>query len=148
MSCPQCRENALHGWRLADNKHMRMSGYPAKVMSTSWSPKGKWLATGGAPAAIVWPFSGKDGPMGKAPKELGGMSKAMVTQVCCHPTGDMLAIGYDNGMIAAVRIDDGKIVVLRPQGQGAISAMGWDKTGIRLAFGSEEGEAGTVELSG
>ncbi|TIW26158.1 MAG: WD40 repeat domain-containing protein, partial [Mesorhizobium sp.] len=38
------QENALHGWKLADGKHMRMSGYPGKVKSLSWSAKGKWLA--------------------------------------------------------------------------------------------------------
>ena len=117
------QENALHGWRLGDNKHMRMSGYPAKVTSTSWSHKGKWLATSGAPAAILWPFTGKDGPMGKAPKELGGMGKTMVTRVCCHPSADMLAIGYENGMIMGVRIEDGKIVSLRREGQGAVSTL-------------------------
>ena len=79
------QENALHGWKLADAKHMRMTGYPAKVKSLSWSAKGKWLASSGAPAAIVWPFQGKDGPMGKAPLELGTRGDTMVTCVACHP---------------------------------------------------------------
>ena len=34
-------EPALHGWRLADNRHMRMSGYPGRVRSMSWSAGGK-----------------------------------------------------------------------------------------------------------
>lgn len=142
------QENELHGWRLNDGKHMRMSGYPSKVASASWSHKGKWLATSGAPAAIVWPFAGKDGPMGKAPKELGSMGKTLVTQVCCHPGADMLAIGYENGMIMAASIDDGKIVSLRREGGGSICALGWDKQGGRLAFGGENGEAGVIDISG
>lgn len=142
------QENALHGWRLTDNKHMQMRGYPAKTASTSWSPKGKWLATSGAPAAIVWPFFGKEGPMGKAPKELGAMGKTLVTHVCCHPAADMLAIGYENGMIMAASIEGEKIVSLRSGGEGAICAMGWDKAGGRLAFGSEDGEAGVVDVGG
>jgi WD40 repeat protein len=141
------QENALHGWRLGDNKHMRMSGYPSKVASTSWSYKGRWLATSGAPAAIIWPFSGKDGPMGKSPKELGAMGKTMVTQVCCHPSADMLAIGYDNGSIVAVRIDDDKIVSLRREGEAEISTLNWDRSGARLAFGSENGEAGIIDIN-
>jgi len=36
-------ESALHGWRLADNRHMRMSGYPGRVRSMSWSAGGKGL---------------------------------------------------------------------------------------------------------
>ena len=74
------QENALHGWKLADGKHMRMTGYPAKVKSLSWSAKGKWLASSGAPAAILWPFQAKDGPMGKAPMELGTRGNTMVTR--------------------------------------------------------------------
>jgi hypothetical protein len=31
------QENALHAWRVADQKDMRMSGYPAKTHSLSWS---------------------------------------------------------------------------------------------------------------
>ncbi|MGO7917527.1 hypothetical protein ACC702_40105, partial [Rhizobium ruizarguesonis] len=46
-------------------RHMRMTGYPSKVKSLSWSVKGNWLASSGAPAAIVWPFQGKDGPMAR-----------------------------------------------------------------------------------
>ena len=61
------QENALHGWRIADRKDMRMSGYPAKTRSLSWSFDGHWLATSGADAAIIWPFKDKDGPMKKAP---------------------------------------------------------------------------------
>jgi WD40 repeat protein len=142
------QENALHGWRLTDAKHMRMTGYPAKVASTSFSHRGKWLATSGAPAAIVWPFSGKDGPMDKSPRELGSMGNTLVTRVACHPSADLLAIGYENGMITAARLEDGEIISLRREGRAAISSFGWDKPGGRLAFGSEEGEAGIVDFSG
>lgn len=142
------QENALHGWRLSDNKHMRMTGYPAKVKSLSFSAKGKWLASSGAPAAIVWPFSGKDGPMGKAPLELGAMGGTlMAVVVACHPREDVVAIGYSDGMILAVRIDDGKEAVLKPSGKGAISTLGWDAAGMRLAYGSETGEAGIIDIS-
>lgn len=141
------QENALHGWRLSDNKHMRMTGYPAKVKSLSFSAKGKWLASSGAPAAIVWPFAGKDGPMGKAPKELGAMGNNLVTLVACHPSEEVVAIGYADGMILAVRIEDGKEALLRRGGNVAISALGWDTTGSRLAFGTEGGEAGMVDIS-
>ncbi|MEZ5871103.1 MAG: WD40 repeat domain-containing protein [Nitratireductor sp.] len=141
------QENALHGWRLADSKHMRMSGYPAKVKSLSWSAKGAWLASSGAPAAIVWPFTGKDGPMGKAPKELGSMGQVLVTRVSCHPQEEVVAIGYADGMILAVRIADGREAAMRRGGKGAISALEWDRSGKRLAFGSEEGEAGVIDLT-
>ena len=141
------QENALHGWKLADGRDMRMSGYPAKVKSFSWSARGRWLATSGAPAAIVWPFSGKDGPMGKAPVELGTRGTVMVTSVACHPTDEIVAIGYHDGMVLAGRIADQKEVLLRRPGKGAISSMGWDAEGKRLAFGTETGDCGVIDIS-
>ncbi|MBC8129347.1 MAG: WD40 repeat domain-containing protein, partial [Rhizobiaceae bacterium] len=142
------QENALHGWRVEDGKHMKMTGYPAKVKDWSWSVKGRFLATSGAPAAIVWPFSGKDGPMGKAPLELGTRGDSMVTSVACHPVEDMLAIGYEDGMILAVRFSDAREAVLRRAGRSAVRTMGWDAKGARLVFGSEGGEAGVVDITG
>jgi len=142
------QENALHGWKLADGKHMRMSGYPLKVKSLSWSAKGKWLASSGAPAAIVWPFVGKDGPMGKAPLELGTRGNAAVTCVACHPSEEIVAIGYNDGMILAARFADQKEVLLRRPGKGAITAMAWDDEERRIAFGSEAGDCGVIDIAG
>ncbi|QPC85535.1 WD40 repeat domain-containing protein [Mesorhizobium sp. NBSH29] len=142
------QENALHGWKLADGKHMRMTGYPSKVKSMSWSPKGRWLASSGAPAAIVWPFAGKDGPMGKAPLELGTRGNMMVTAVACHPTDEIVAIGYGDGMVLAARIADQKEVLLRRPGKGAVTSMAWDRDGSRLVFGTEAGDCGVVDITG
>ncbi|SJZ79600.1 WD40 repeat domain-containing protein [Consotaella salsifontis] len=143
------QENALHGWRLDDGRHMRMAGYPSKVKSWSWSAKGRWLATAGAQVAVVWPFAGKDGPMGKPPLELGLRGgDIMVTSVACHPTEDMAAIGYADGMILAARFADQKEALLRRGGKGAVQTMGWDASGSRLVFGSETGEAGMVDITG
>lgn len=142
------QENALHGWRLKDGKHMRMTGYPAKVRSISWSAKGKWLASSGAPAAIVWPFTGKEGPMGKAPLELGTRGDTMVTSVACHPSDDVVAIGYADGMIIAARFNDQKEGLLRRGGKGPISTMNWNKRGMQLAFGAQTGECGIIDLAG
>src|SRR5260370_2261888 len=78
------QEPALHGWRLVDSKHMRMSGYSAKVRAMAWTAGGKGLATSGAPRLIVWPFHGKDGPMGKEPHMLAP-AEHRVSAVPCHP---------------------------------------------------------------
>ncbi|MHB2263732.1 WD40 repeat domain-containing protein [Aliihoeflea sp. PC F10.4] len=142
------QENALHGWRLSDGKHMRMTGYPAKVKSMSWGPKGKWLASSGAPAAIVWPFQTKDGPMGKAPLELGTRGDTMATAVAFHPAEEILAIGYGDGMVMAVRVADAKEILLRRPGKAAITSMDWDREGRRIVFGSETGDCGVIDISG
>ncbi len=142
------QENALHGWKLADGKHMRMAGYPSKVKSLSWSAKGRWLASSGAPAAVVWPFLTKDGPIGKAPVELGTRGDAMVTAVSFHPTDEIVAIGYADGMVLAGRVADQKEVLLRRAGNGAVTSMAWDAEGRRIAFGTETGDCGVIDVAG
>lgn len=142
------QENALHGWKLSDGRHMRMTGYPAKIKSFSWSPKGRWLASSGAPAAIIWPFQGKDGPMGKPPLELGTRGNTMVTAVAFHPSEEIVAIGYADGMVLAARVGDQKEIALRREGKGAISTMTWDKDERRLAFGTETGDCGVIDIAG
>src|SRR6202165_456973 len=99
-------EPALHGWRLADARHMRMSGYPGRGRSMSWGAGGKALATSGADAIIMWPFASKDGPMGKEPAMLAPL-QARVAVVACHPKQDVLAAGYSDGTILMVRMNDG-----------------------------------------
>ena len=96
-------EPALHGWRLADNRHMRMTGYPGRVRSMSWSAGGKALATSGADTVIMWPFASKDGPMGKEPAMLAPL-QARVAVVACHPKQDILAAGYSDGTVLMVRL--------------------------------------------
>jgi WD40 repeat protein len=127
---------------------MRMTGYPAKVKSLSWSAKGKWLASSGAPAAIVWPFSAKDGPMGKPPLELGTRADVMVTAVACHPAEEVVAIGYSDGMVLAARFADSREVLLRRPGKGAITSMAWSKSGKLIAFASEAGDCGVIDIAG
>ncbi len=141
------QENELHGWRLADGKDMRMSGYPAKTRSLSWSAKGRFLATSGASAAILWPFHFKDGPTGKQPLQLGAR-EVLVARVACHPREEVVAVGYQDGMILAVRFADAEEALMRRPGEGPVTALAWDTAGRRLAFGTEEGAAGLVNLAG
>jgi WD40 repeat protein len=138
-------EPALHGWRLADNRHMRMSGYPGRVRSMSWSAGGKGLATSGADSVIIWPFTSKDGPMGKEPAMLAPL-QARVSMVACHPKQDIIATGYSNGTVLIVRLEDGAEILVRRNGGGPVSALAWNARGTLLAFGIEDGDAGILEF--
>ena len=141
------QENQLHGWRLPEKAHMRMSGYPAKTRSLSWSHDGGWLATSGAEAAIIWPFSGA-GPTGKAPRECG-VRPRRVTRVAFHPKSLVLALGYEDGLVMLVRLTDASELLVRaPAEGGAITALAWDATGDRLLFGTDDGVAGLLNLPG
>jgi WD40 repeat protein len=138
-------EPALHGWRLADVRHMRMSGYPGRVRSMSWSAGGKMLATSGADAVIMWPFASKDGPMGKEPAMFAPL-QARVAMVACHPKQDILAAGYSDGTILMVRLTDGAEILVRKNGGAAVAALAWNAKGTLLAFAAEDGDAGLLEL--
>jgi WD40 repeat protein len=139
------QESTLHGWRIADAKHMRMSGYSARVRSLSWSADGAFLATSGSEQLILWPFDGKDGPMGRQPKILA-QSESRVVAVACHPKQPVVAVGYADGAVTLVRIDDDALILVRSGDGQPVSALAWDKTGQALAFGTESGEAGILAL--
>jgi WD40 repeat protein len=138
-------EPALHGWRLADNKHMRMTGYPGRVRSMSWSAGGKALATSGADTVILWPFASKDGPMGKEPAMLAPL-EARVAVVACHPKQDIMAAGYGDGTILMVRLNDGAEILVRKNRTAPVTALAWNANGTMLAFADEDGDAGSLAL--
>jgi WD40 repeat protein len=140
------QENALHGWRLEDGQDMRMSGYPAKTESMSFSRNGKWLATGGADAVVLWPFFG-GGPMGKPPVELAAGAGVLVTRVACHPTQDVVAAGFADGMMIIADIASRRVLPAAPPGGSAITALAWNASGAFLAWGTEDGRAGLLDLT-
>jgi WD40 repeat protein len=143
ITCMQ--EPMLHGWRLADGKHMRMSGYSARVRSLGWTAGGNFLATSGSEQLILWPFDGKDGPMGRQPKILA-RAEARVTVVAGHPRQPVVAAGYGDGAVKLVRIDDDALILARRADGQPLGALGWDDAGQTLAFGTETGEAGVLAL--
>jgi WD40 repeat protein len=140
------QEPMLHGWRLADGKHMRMSGYATRVISLTWTADGDWLATSGATQLILWPFQGKDGPMGKEPRMLAP-SEHRITVVAAHPGQAIVAAGFDDGMMLLVRVADGAEILARKPGAAPVTALGWSPDGQLLAFGTENGDAGVLDLS-
>jgi WD40 repeat protein len=140
------QENALHGWRLSDNQHMRMSGYPAKTEALSFTAKGRWLASSGADAMVLWPFFG-GGPMGKAPIELAGGDGIVCTRVAAHPQQEMVAGGFADGLVVLADINSSRILPIAPPGHGAVSALAWNASGSHLGFGTEKGFAAIVDLS-
>ncbi len=140
------QEPALHGWRVSDGGHMRMTGYPARVKSFHFTPDGKWLATSGSSEVILWPFSAKDGPMGKQPTMVAPSSTARVSVVACHPKDPVLAVGYDDGMVLMVRIPDAAEILLRAPDGAAVTAAGWRADGGAVAFGTAGGSAGVLHF--
>jgi WD40 repeat protein len=140
------QENALHGWRLSDGQHMRMSGYPGKTQALSFTRGGKWLATSGAESIVLWPFTG-GGPMGKAPTELAGGDAAMCTFVASHPQQENVAGGFSDGLVVLADIVSSRILPVMGTGRGPVSALAWSPDGTRLAIGTEAGFAAVVDFA-
>lgn len=154
------QENALHGWQLADGKEMRMQGYASKIRSMAFSARGKFLVTSGADQIICWPFSG-GGPWGKPPVTLGGRDfsalrasettrggsdNRLVTQVAPHPKDEMIAAGYNDGMVVLAPLDGRMEIMIAPpssKDKATITGLVWNQAGDAL-YGASE--AGTVML--
>jgi len=137
------QENALHGWRLSDAKDMRMGGYPAKIKSLIFLEDGHWLATSGANGAVLWPFVGANGPMGKQAAEVGFDETALVARVA--GVGSTLAAGLDDGRVWTADLKTQAIRTLKADKGPPITALA--ATSDRVAWGDEDGGAGVSKLS-
>lgn len=140
------QENALHGWRLSDNQHMRMTGYPSKTEALGFTRNGKWLASSGADAVVLWPFHG-GGPMGKPPVELAGGDGVNCTTLAVHPTHEAVAAGFADGLVVMADINSARILPVMGPGRGSVTALAWSPDGTRLALGTESGFAALVDFS-
>lgn len=149
------QENDLHGWRLADAKDMRMSGYPSKVRSAAFLANGSMLATAGAGGAVLWPFAGAGGPMGKDAVEIGAGRSAsapaerppLVTRVAAAAAGLSLVAGLDDGQVWSAALQGSTHAVLRPAGGGAVTALAVSPDGGRAAWGDASGAVGAAALA-
>lgn len=136
----------LHGWRLKDARNMRMGGYPSKVRAMAFLDHGRMLATAGAQGAVLWPFVGATGPMGREAIEIGFDDSALVLRV---------AGAADHGVVAA-GLDDGRVWLAEPAGQGLrfvkaergapIAALALRPDAGALAWADEDGQAGVADL--
>ena len=141
------QENQLHGWRVADDKNLRMGGYPAKVKSLAFVSKGQLLATSGANGVVVWPFAGSTGPMGKQAAEIGFDESAMVVRVAGTANGSIVAAGLDDGRVWACDLTSQSITPLKAEKGSAVSALAMTPDGKRVAWGDEDGAAGVSDVA-
>jgi len=140
------QENQLHGWRVADEKNMRMGGYPAKVKSLVFLAKGALMATAGASGAVIWPFAGSTGPMGKQAAEVGYDAAALVVRVAAAPATPWICAGLDDGRVWACDLTGQKIVPLKAEKGPPITALAMTPDAQRVAWGDEAGGAGVAQV--
>jgi WD40 repeat protein len=141
------QDNQLHGWRVADEKNMRMGGYPAKVKSLVFLARGNMLATSGANGVVVWPFAGSTGPMGKQAAEVGYDEAALVVRVAAAPGLGWVAAGLDDGRVWACDLAGQRLVPLKAEKGSPITALAMSPDAKRVAWGDEDGGAGVAEVA-
>ncbi|MDZ4373828.1 MAG: WD40 repeat domain-containing protein [Phenylobacterium sp.] len=141
------QENQLHGWRVADEKNMRMGGYPAKVRSLAFLHKGALLATSGANGAVCWPFAGATGPMGKEAAEIGWEESALSTRIATAPDKTWVAAGLDDGRVWAADVSGERMERIKSEKGAAITALALSPDAKRVAWGDEDGNAGLAEIA-
>ncbi len=134
----------LHGWRLKDQKNLRMGGYPSRVRSMSFLSDGRLMATSGAQGAVLWPFVGSNGPMGREATEIGFDEGGLVALVASQPRHGLLAAG----------LNDGRVWLADPAGQGLdflkadrgapVAALAMSLDATRVAWADEDGNAGVA----
>ena len=140
------QENDLHAWRMNDLKNMRMGGYPSKVRSFAFLSKGALLATSGAHGAVVWPFVGPAGPMGREAAEVGFDESAVVARVAAALGEPRLFAGLDDGRVWSADMTQPQKTFLKAGKGPPITALAASLDGRRVAWGDEEGAAGVASL--
>ena len=135
------QENALHVWRADNKKHGRMGGYPTRIKSMSWNPKGTALATSGSDSVVIWPFATKDGPIGQGAEQWPLQSNVALSQLCWHPMKDMILTGNYEGDVTLVRQDGAVVPVVKGLGS-VVTSVVFSKDGNSLAFGTDHGAYG------
>ncbi len=131
------REPTLHAWRLADKKDLPMPGYPTPVRSLDWTASGRYLVTSGSDRLTLLTFQ-SDNPLARMPLLLAPYYR-LVAAVACHPTKEIAAAGYDDGLVLLVRIPDGAEIVVKSPDDSPISVMRWNESGTKLGVASESG---------
>lgn len=141
------QENALHGWRLRDKADLRMSGYPSRVKGWTWAGDLPWLATTGADQAILWPFDGIKGPMGRPPLQLCASVPSLVTAVAAVPGREIVFAGFATGQVvfSEVRSTAEPRVVKRSAGAPIVILI--CTAGGRLLAADDNGRTMWADLS-
>lgn len=128
----------------------RIVDFPAPVASVGFSAQagaqanaqaGALLAAG-AFRTVGWrlpdlPFGGHEG----TPIETGKPGLTLVERVAPHPTRDLCAVGYANGLVTLCQIGTRDEMLLREGRGAAVTALAWSPDGTHLALGTAEGTA-------
>jgi WD40 repeat protein len=140
------QDGGIHGWKIKealtkpeDSDQIHMHGYAKKIHSMAFSAGGKFLVTSGAQQAICWAFS-QGRPWDNKPLALGGIDARYVVRVAPHPRDEMVAVGYDDGMIVLAPLDGRMEVLILPPSANAVVGLAWNNEADALIGVLESGD--------
>ena len=140
------QENSLHGWRLSDNQHMRMSGYPSKTAACR-SPA---TASGWRRAVPMRWCCGRSSVAGRWARRRSNWRAATASSARAlrriHATRWWPG-GFADGLVVLADVNSSRVLPVAPPGRGAVSALVWSPDGSQLAVGTENGFAAIVDLA-
>ncbi len=118
-----CQDNAVHFWRLKENRDASISGYDIKPLALDWSPDSRYLVTGGSPDITTWRFD-QNGPEGSAPLALTGHARP-VTHLTVQRHNGMVASGCKAGQVMIWPSATARKPLQVMQSQAAIAQLVW-----------------------
>ncbi|MCR8550316.1 hypothetical protein M4578_21045 [Salipiger sp. P9] len=140
-----CEDRALTLLDLTAGKADRIVDFPAPVRSVGFNACPGALVASGAFRLVGW--QGPDLPFGDhegTPLETGRAGMTLIERVAPHPTRDLCAAGYANGLVVLAPVGKRDELMLI-EGQGApVSALAWSPDGAHLAVGFADGRAALV----
>ena len=140
------QENALHGWRLPDGHHMRMTGYPANPIAVFHQDRQVAGNLGGPTPSCC----GRSSPAARWANAVANSPAATASSAPWSPPTlqhEAVAAGFSDGLVVIAEIASARILPICGPGRGPVSALAWSGEGGHLAFGTETGFAGLVDLS-
>jgi WD40 repeat protein len=138
-------EPIVNLWRISDMTFMPLSGYSQRVRCLDWTRDSAWLATGGSERLFLWTAPARDGSMYSVPFLLAP-HRAKVSSLACHPTAPIVALGYEDGLVLLVRINDGAEIILSKPGGCPVSAIAWNANAAMVAYACTDGTARIIRF--
>ena len=132
---------------MRDGRTRALTDYPAPVGSIAWNGAANALITSGAFRIAAWSMDNP--PIEDASKgalETGRAGLVPVSAVTSHPDRNLVAAGYDNGLVTIVQLGGRDELVLKGDDQGAVTHLAWSGTGRHIAIGTGNGSAAIASL--
>lgn len=136
-----CEDKALLLVDVPAGTSDRIVDFPDAVQTLGFSNKAGALVASGAFRVVGWnlpdlPFGDHQG----APIETGKPGLTLVDRIAVHPTRDLCAVSYANGLVVICRVGHPDEMLLREGTGKTVTAMAWSDDGAHLAIGGQAGD--------